>query len=138
MAFFKREKEVRKFLIPVNPTKSARETREHEKINKQFMIPLDRPINRTCAATGISKSTLMRIKKQVKLTEPPSSPVPSTSTSAPIPGPSTPGKKRQPSKKKINLDSFDLAALRNLVNSFYTVRKEVPTLKKILAAAKKD
>ncbi|PZC74286.1 hypothetical protein B5X24_HaOG200819 [Helicoverpa armigera] len=34
--------------------------------------------------------------------------------------------------------SFDLVALRNIVNSFYTVKKEIPTLKKLLAAAKRD
>ncbi|CAG4968931.1 unnamed protein product [Parnassius apollo] len=51
---------------------------------------------------------------------------------------STPGKKRKQSSKKIELDNFDQCALRNLVNSFYTVRKEIPTLKKILTAAKAD
>ncbi|CAG4934509.1 unnamed protein product [Parnassius apollo] len=51
---------------------------------------------------------------------------------------STPGKMRKQSSKKIELDNFDLCALRNLVNSFYTVRKEIPTLKKILTAAKAD
>lgn len=137
LAFFEREKEVSKFLIPVDPKKSY----EHVKVNKKFMIPVDQPINRTCAATGISKSTLIRIKKQVKPVTPSILPVPSTSTSAQLPGPSTepstPGKKRK-SRKRINLDNFDLVALRNLINSFYTVKKEVPTLKKILAAAKKD
>lgn len=141
LAFFEREKEVSKFVIPVDPTKSAKEIAEHEKVNKKFMIPVDQPINRTCAATGISKSTLLRIKKQVKPVAPSPTPVPSTSTSAQLPGPSTepstPGKKRK-SQKKINLDSFDLVALRNIINSFYTVKKEVPTLKKILAVAKKD
>lgn len=141
LAFFEREKEVSKFVIPVDPTKSAHERSEHQKVNKKFMIPVDQPINRTCAATGISKSTLLRIKKQVKPVAPSITPVPSTSTSTQLPGPSiepsTPGKKRR-SSKKINLDNFDLVALRNLINSFYTVKKEVPTLKKILAAAKAD
>lgn len=50
----------------------------------------------------------------------------------------TPGKKHKPSKKKIVVDNFDICAIRNIVNSFYTVIKEVPTLKKILAAAKRD
>ncbi|CAG5057121.1 unnamed protein product [Parnassius apollo] len=51
---------------------------------------------------------------------------------------STPGEKKETELKKIELDNFDLCALRNLVNSFYTVRKESPTLKKILTAAKAD
>ncbi|XP_048482148.1 uncharacterized protein LOC125489667 [Plutella xylostella] len=141
LAFFEHEKKVSKFLIPVDPTKSANKIREHKKVNDSFIIPVDQPINRTCAATGISKSTLMRIKKQVRPVARSISPVPSTSWLSQLPGPSTepstPGKKRK-STKKINLDGFDLVALRNLVNSFYTVKKEIPTLKKILAAAKKD
>ncbi|CAH2101316.1 unnamed protein product [Euphydryas editha] len=47
-----------------------------------------------------------------------------------------PGKKRKKYKKKINLDNFELCAIRSLVESFYTTRKEIPTLKKILRIAK--
>ncbi|CAB3261872.1 unnamed protein product [Arctia plantaginis] len=106
-------------------------------------MPVDKVIKRTCAATGISKRTLMKIKNEAKVVRQNDSPVPSTSSVSdsgptPIPKLSTPGKKRRSSAKKIELDNFDLCALRNIVNSFYTVRKEVPTLKKILAAAKKD
>lgn len=39
---------------------------ESEKANKQYIIPVDQAVKRTCAATGIPKSTLMKIKKGAK------------------------------------------------------------------------
>lgn len=122
---------------------------EDEKSNKKFIIPVDQALKRACAATGMSKATLMRIKNEAKKVLPisqnqndddtvVSEPRPSTSAARQEPKLSTPGKKRKQSSKKIELDNFDLCALRNIVNSFYTVRKEIPTLKKILAAAKAD
>lgn len=49
-----------------------------------------------------------------------------------------PGKKRKRYKKKIDLDNLDLCTISSLVESFYTTRKEIPTLKKILRIAKQD
>lgn len=118
---------------------------ENEKANRGFVIPVDQAIKRACAATGVSKRTLMKIKNEAKIAAQAVSSEPSTSMAAsssiisrPIPKLSTPGKNRKPSTKKIELDSFDLNALRNIINSFYTIRKEIPTLKKILVAAKRD
>lgn len=48
------------------------------------------------------------------------------------------GEKRKQKSNRIQLDSFDLCAIRNIVDSFYTVRKEISTLNKILAVAKRD
>lgn len=50
---------------------------------------------------------------------------------------STPAKHRKgrPAKK---LDDFDICAIRQKVHFFYTVKKEVPTLGKLLAEIKKD
>ncbi|CAH0714377.1 unnamed protein product, partial [Brenthis ino] len=50
---------------------------------------------------------------------------------------STPRKKRV-QEKKIILDDFDLCAVRNKIHEMYTVRKEVPTLGKLLAELKTD
>lgn len=50
---------------------------------------------------------------------------------------STPRKKRN-QQKKIQLDDFDLCAVRNKIHEMYTVRKEVPTLGKLLAELKID
>lgn len=49
----------------------------------------------------------------------------------------TPGKHRQGRPKK-QLDDFDLCAIRQKVHFFYTVQKEVPTLRKLLAVLKED
>lgn len=117
---------------------------ESEKANKQYTIPVDQVVKRTCAATGISKRTLMKIKNEAKVqppTSPGASPTPSTSNNLethPEPKLSTPGKKRKQYKKRIEVDDFDICAIRNIINSFYAVKKEIPTLKKILAAVKRD
>lgn len=49
----------------------------------------------------------------------------------------TPGKSR-PHPKKVNLDGFDLCAIREKIHSFYIVRKELPTLGKLRAALRED
>ncbi|KAH9640050.1 hypothetical protein HF086_017611 [Spodoptera exigua] len=113
---------------------------ENEKRNKQFCLPVDQAVKRTCMATGISKATLMRIKNEAKRLQN-TSPTPGTSASSTVVSEvklSTPSKKRKPKYNRIQLDSFDIGALRNIVNSFYTVRKEIPTLNKILSVAKRD
>ncbi|XP_045784542.1 uncharacterized protein LOC123880459, partial [Maniola jurtina] len=51
---------------------------------------------------------------------------------------STPGKRRKRGKKKINLDSFDLEVIRNKIKEFYTVKKEIPTLRKLLQTLRED
>lgn len=42
----------------------------------------------------------------------------------------TPGKSR-PHPKKINLDDFDICAIRHKIHEFYTVKKELPTINKL-------
>ncbi|KAJ0176698.1 hypothetical protein K1T71_007877 [Dendrolimus kikuchii] len=49
----------------------------------------------------------------------------------------TPGKSR-PHTKKLDLDEFDLCAIRQKIHSFYVARKELPTLAKLRAALKED
>ncbi|KAH9639663.1 hypothetical protein HF086_017657 [Spodoptera exigua] len=39
---------------------------EDEKSNKTYLIPVDKALKRACAATGISKATLLRIKNEAK------------------------------------------------------------------------
>lgn len=49
----------------------------------------------------------------------------------------TPGKKRPYSEdKKFHLDNFDRRVVRDVVNDFYLVRKQVPTVPKLLVAIK--
>lgn len=109
-------------------------------------IPIKAVEKRVCAATGISRRTLTRIKleeeneiaKRRRL-EVENEPQPSTSSEAPTESVklSTPGKKRI-QKKKLEIDDFMISAIKTKIESFYTVNKEVPSLKKLLAAVKRD
>ncbi|KAL4704521.1 hypothetical protein ACJJTC_007640 [Scirpophaga incertulas] len=45
----------------------------------------------------------------------------------------TPGKKRPRQPRVSNLDDFDICAIRNKINEFYCVKKQVPTIKTLLA-----
>lgn len=49
----------------------------------------------------------------------------------------TPGKHRVGRPKK-DLDNFDLCAIRQKIQTFYTVQKEVPTLRKLLSVVRAD
>lgn len=113
---------------------------EHEKL-RGLTIPVEQVDNRVCAATGISRRTLTRIKKEQQfLQNQRVSPQPGTSSEGPATVSvklSTPGKKRTP-KKVLEIDDFMICAIKKQIECFYTVKKEVPTLKKILASVKKD
>ncbi|KOB72917.1 GfV-C7-ORF1 [Operophtera brumata] len=51
---------------------------------------------------------------------------------------STTGKKRPHQSTVSNLDSFDMDVIRNKLNEFYIVRKQVPTLRTLLAELKES
>ncbi|CAH2090918.1 unnamed protein product [Euphydryas editha] len=93
---------------------------EDEKSNKKFRIPVEQALKRACAATGISKATLLRIKNEAKKVPP--IPQEQSDDDTVVSEPCTSVAKPEPKL--------------NLVDSFYAVRKEIPTLKKILTAAK--
>lgn len=97
---------------------------ESEKQNRGYAFPVENVVKRACAATGLSESTIKRIKRDGLRAE---------ATQTRMTGP----KKKRVRKTKVQLDYFQLCALRGIVNS-YSVRKEVPTLGKILTAAKHE
>lgn len=97
---------------------------ESEKQNRGYAYPVENVVKRACAATGLSESTIKRIKRDGLKAE---------ATQTRMTGP----KKKRVRKTKVQLDYFQLCALKGIVNS-YSVRKEVPTLGKILAAAKQE
>ncbi|XP_026748304.2 uncharacterized protein LOC113509188 [Galleria mellonella] len=97
---------------------------ESEKQNRGYAFPVENVVKRACAATGLSESTIKRIKRDGLRAE---------ATQTKMTGP----KKKRIRKTKVQLDYFQLCALRGIVNS-YSIRKEVPTLGKILAAAKHE
>lgn len=47
-------------------------------------------------------------------------------------------KKNKPSGKELKIDDFVICAIRNIVESFYSVQKEIPTLRKILTLRKQN
>lgn len=97
---------------------------ESEKQNRGYAFPVENVVKRACAATGLSESTIKRIKRDGLRAE---------ATQTKMTGP----KKKRVRKTKVQLDYFQLCALRGIVNS-YSSRKEVPTLGKILTAAKHE
>ncbi|KAL0858395.1 hypothetical protein ABMA27_012276 [Loxostege sticticalis] len=97
---------------------------ESEKQNRGYAFPVENVVKRACAATGLSESTIKRIKRDGLRAE---------ATQTKMAGP----KKKRVRKTKVQLDYFQLCALRGIVNS-YSLRKEVPTLGKILASAKNE
>ncbi|CAB3255995.1 unnamed protein product [Arctia plantaginis] len=97
---------------------------ESEKQNRGYAFPVENVVKRACAATGLSESTIKRIKRDGLRAE---------ATQTKMTGP----KKKRVRKTKVQLDYFQLCALRGIVNS-YSSRKEVPTLGKILSAAKHE
>lgn len=50
----------------------------------------------------------------------------------------TPGKKRPRKPTVSNLDNFDIDAMRNKINEFYIVKKQVPTLRTLLVELKES
>ncbi|XP_072946958.1 uncharacterized protein [Epargyreus clarus] len=97
---------------------------ESEKQNRGYAFPVENVVKRACAATGLSESTIKRIKRDGLRAE---------ATQTKMTGP----KKKRVRKTKVQLDYFQLCSLRGIVNS-YSMRKEIPTLGKILAAAKHE
>lgn len=66
--------------------------------------------------SGVSVKTLRRIKKEGSINQ----------------GRwNTPGKSRPHSATVSNLDNFDVSAIRNKINEFYGVKKQVPTLRSL-------
>ncbi|CAG4949285.1 unnamed protein product [Parnassius apollo] len=88
----------------------------------KFLSDLDDVYGRTARITCVSESTIRRIVDE------------GMQNGGKI---VTPGKHRQGRPKK-QIDDFDLCAIRQKVHFFYTVQKEVPTLRKLLAVVKEE
>lgn len=97
---------------------------EKEKRNRGYIYPVQNIMKRASAATGLSESTIKRIKRDGIRAE---------ATGSKMMGP----KKKPARRAKVQLDYYQLCALRGIVNG-YSARKEVPTLGKILESAKNE
>ena len=78
-------------------------------------------LDRTAEVSGVSRRTVDRIRKEKRDTGTLSSPKKTV--------------ERGPYKP---LDGFDMAAIRNKVTEFYTVRKQLPTLRNLHQELTKD
>ena len=77
-------------------------------------------LNKTVEATGVSRRTVSRVRQQYK------------ETGSVQPPPPTPRTDYKP------VDDFDRTVIRNKVNEFYTVRKQLPTLSNMHVALQAD
>lgn len=50
----------------------------------------------------------------------------------------TPGKNRKTRKDKILMDNFDIGVLRRKIHEFYTFKKEIPTVNKLLQVLREE
>lgn len=96
---------------------------KREKDNGAILIPLQKVVDRSAAALGLNKSTIVSIckEKEKLLNE-----VGNTNLQ-------TPGKKRRKQKTVTALDGFQQDAIRRHVYD-YIKRKEHPTIKKLLVS----
>ncbi|XP_045451015.1 uncharacterized protein LOC123659896 [Melitaea cinxia] len=104
---------------------------EKEKTENKLIIPLQQVRARVAAMTDVSESTVTRILRQER----------ESSSVSGVPGPSkvtTPGKTRPNRDKKIKIDDFDASAIRQKIMSFYAIRKEIPTLNKLLVELREE
>lgn len=79
--------------------------------------------------TGVSERTVLNIVKEARLIE------------QGLLDPETlkkPPKKRVRTKGKIEVDEYDLQVIRRKIHEFYTFKKEVPTINKLLQILKEE
>ncbi|XP_046671567.1 uncharacterized protein LOC124361550 [Homalodisca vitripennis] len=105
---------------------TAKEYFQQEKTNNGPLLPVAKVVQRTAAALGINKNTVVNIcsEKKKNIVEGGSGQV------------HTPNKKKLPRQKRVtNLDNFQKDAIRRHVYAYYR-RKEYPTLKKLIQSLK--
>ncbi|VVC86325.1 uncharacterized protein LOC126979094 [Leptidea sinapis] len=115
--------EVRDIILKV------KEFMDEEKRMQVPIIPLSKVYVRVSAATGVSERTVLNIVKEARLVEQ-GLLDPETLKKAP--------KKRIRSKGKIDVDEYDLQVIRRKIHEFYTFKKEVPTINKLLQILKEE
>lgn len=101
---------------------------DREKANKGPLISVNKVIERTSAATKVSKNTVLSVCKEKNIV------LGHGEGSTKL---STPGKNRRYEKRVTNLDPFQQDSIRRKIYDFYK-RKECPTLNKIAVALKES
>ncbi|KAG8268245.1 hypothetical protein J6590_108454 [Homalodisca vitripennis] len=92
----------------------------------RFLIDVKKVNARVSAATGVSERTVTRIKSERKKVE-------ESGTSF-----ETPNKNRILPKRVTGLDDFNLGVVRRIVDNFYLIEKQLPTLKGIQEKMRSD
>ncbi|KAL4708819.1 hypothetical protein ACJJTC_011783 [Scirpophaga incertulas] len=82
--------------------------------------------DRVAVVTGISLHTVANIVKEGNLAK------------ASFTKIVTPGKNRKTREDKIIMDDFDVGVLRRKNHEFYTMKKEIPTIKKLHTVLKEE
>ncbi|VVD00987.1 unnamed protein product [Leptidea sinapis] len=90
------------------------------------IISFDKLYERVTAATGVGERFVRKLVKEKEQAD-------ETGTKI-----STPGKKRKRTKGKIEVDNFDLGVIRRKIHEFYSMRKEILTLAKLLNVLQED
>ncbi|CAK1595891.1 unnamed protein product [Parnassius mnemosyne] len=89
-------------------------------------IPFEKLYERVAAATGVSERFVHKLVNEEKHAEESNSKI------------STPGKKWQRKTGKQEVDNFDIGVIRRKIHEFYSVKKEIPTIPKLLSILKED
>ena len=89
--------------------------------NKTFTIPLNKVQERVAMATGVSKSVIKEIRKEMQKVE-----------AGTVCSYSTPKRNTNRSRPCTDLDDFDMCTIRRTINEFYIYEKTVPTVKAVL------
>ncbi|XP_050503503.1 uncharacterized protein LOC126882574 [Diabrotica virgifera virgifera] len=103
--------------IIYNVTTFMEQEAAHFKTTENLLIPLSKLTDRILAATGISKNTLTKIRKEGRDVNK------NGATSLSFKSP-----KRKRRSKKIELRSGQVKTIRNIIYDFYTIEKRSPTI----------
>ncbi|XP_072930356.1 uncharacterized protein [Epargyreus clarus] len=83
-------------------------------------IPFEKVTERVAAATGVSERFVYKLMNEKKKAE---------ESNVKL---STPGKNRERKTGKLDIDDFDIGVIRRKIHEFYSFRKEIPTIPKLL------
>ncbi|KOB74093.1 Uncharacterized protein OBRU01_09807, partial [Operophtera brumata] len=93
---------------------------QEEKRLQAPLIPFEKLYERVATATGVGERFVRKLVKEKEQAD---------ATGSKI---STPGKKRERTKGKIEIVDFDIGVIRRKIHEFYTMKKEIPTIPKLL------
>ncbi|GBP32451.1 hypothetical protein EVAR_24615_1 [Eumeta japonica] len=97
-----------------------------EEARLQVLSPFNQIYKRISAATGVSQGLISKIVKDGQAAEEVGTKI------------RTPGKQRIRKNGFVHVDDFDMGVIRRKVHEFYSAKKEIPTIKKLLETLKTE